>query len=63
MVTPIYRLCIKLVGYSCVVGYYDNSSVQEEQTGWKLIADKYNIVVVWPNGLDDTIGKLFGTGL
>eukprot|EP00039_Didymoeca_costata_P019040 m.335996 g.335996 ORF g.335996 m.335996 type:complete len:387 (-) comp17730_c0_seq1:1385-2545(-) len=44
-------------------GYYDNSSVQEEQTGWKLIADKYNIVVVWPNGLDDTIGKLFGTDL
>lgn len=44
-------------------GYYDNSSIEEEQTGWTEIADEYNFFVVWPNGFDDTIGKLFGTDL
>jgi poly(3-hydroxybutyrate) depolymerase len=36
-------------------GYYDTGPIQEEQSGIKAIADEYNFIAVWPNGLDDTV--------
>jgi len=36
-------------------GYYDTGQLQAEQSGIKEIADRYNFMAVWPNGLDDTI--------
>eukprot|EP00729_Bicosta_minor_P002541 gene2541-29919_t len=42
-------------------GYSQTAEGQSEESGWKAIADTYNFAVVWPGGLDDTIGKLFGT--
>jgi poly(3-hydroxybutyrate) depolymerase len=36
-------------------GYYDTGSDQAEQSGIRLVADEYNFIAVWPNGLDDTV--------
>ena len=42
-------------------GYYDTGQLQAEQSGIKEIADRYNFMAVWPNGLDDTIWEGQGT--
>lgn len=44
-------------------GYSGSAINQEEESGWRSISDKYNFIVVWPDGVDDTIGKLFDVQL
>lgn len=36
-------------------GYYNTAEDQEEATGFKRIADERDFIVVWPQGLDDTV--------
>eukprot|EP00040_Diaphanoeca_grandis_P013413 m.67800 g.67800 ORF g.67800 m.67800 type:complete len:396 (-) comp23871_c0_seq1:51-1238(-) len=36
-------------------GYYGTAENQEEQSGFQRVAEKYYFIVVWPQGMDDTV--------